>query len=95
MDNTRFNTTAFMRIQVPLMILANLLLFMFAIFFMPDWIFGTPKVFPPYPQESIFNTVAEGIQTVTDTGTGAVGTLFKGATETGVAKNILKAVVPK
>ena len=95
MDNTRFNTTAFMRIQVPLMILANLLLFMFAIFFMPDWIFGTPKVFPPYPQESILNTVAEGIQTVTDTAKGAVEPIFTGTTKTGVATKILKGALTK
>ena len=78
MDNTRFNTTTFMRIQLPLMILANLILFMGAIFFMPDWIFGLPKVFPPYPDKSAFDSIAKGIQTVADTGTGAVKTLFRG-----------------
>ena len=77
------------------MILANLLLFMSAIFFMPDWIFGLPKVFPPYPQESIVNTIAEGVQTVADTAKGVTGTLFRGSTETGVAKQLLKAVTSK
>ena len=77
------------------MILANLLLFMFAIFFMPDWIFGTPKVFPPYPQQSVINTVAEGIQTVADTAKGAVEPIFTGTTKTGVATNILKGALTK
>ena len=94
MDNTRFNTTTFMRIQLPIMILANLLLFMGAIFFMPDWIFGLPKVFPPYPQESIINTIAEGVQTVADTAKGATTTLFKGPTD-GVAKQLLKGALTK
>lgn len=67
-----------MRIQVPLMILANLILFMGAIFFMPDWIFGLPKVFPPYPEKSVINTIAEGIQTVGNTAKGATDIIFKG-----------------
>ena len=79
MDNTRFNTTTFMRIQVPLMILANLMLFMIAIFCMPDWIFGVSSVFPPYPQESITNKVVRAIQTVENVGTAAVKTLVKDA----------------
>jgi len=94
MDNTRFNTTTFMRIQLPLMILANLLLFMSAIFFMPDWIFGLPKVFPPYPEKSAINTIAEGIQTVANTAKGATDIIFKGPTD-GVAKQLLKGTLTK
>ena len=76
------------------MILANLLLFMGAIFFMPDWIFGLPKVFPPYPQESIINSIAEGVQTIADTSTGAIKTLYSGPTD-GVAKQLLKGALTK
>ena len=77
------------------MILANLLLFMAAIFFMPDWIFGSPNVFPPYPQKDIVNTVSEGIQTVANAAKGAVEPLLRGPNGKGAAKEILNAVTPK
>ena len=44
------DTNIFMRIQMPLMILANLLLFLYMLFYMPDWVFGIPKLYPPFPQ---------------------------------------------
>jgi hypothetical protein len=44
------DNTIFMRIQMPLMILFNLGLFLFMLFTMPDWVFGIPKLYPPFPE---------------------------------------------
>ena len=46
----KIDNTIFMRIQLPLMILVNLLFFLFILFRMPDWVFGIPKLYPPFPE---------------------------------------------
>jgi hypothetical protein len=44
------DNTIFMRIQLPLMILFNVGFFLFILFKMPDWVFGIPKLYPPFPE---------------------------------------------
>jgi len=48
--SVKIDTTIFMRIQLPIMILFILGLFLFMLFYMPDWVFGIPKLYPPFPE---------------------------------------------
>ena len=48
--SVKIDTTIFMRIQLPVMILFILGLFLFMLFTMPDWVFGIPKLYPPFPE---------------------------------------------
>lgn len=47
--SAKIDTTIFMRIQLPVMILFVLGLFLVMLFTMPDWVFGIPKLYPPFP----------------------------------------------
>jgi hypothetical protein len=51
------DTTNFIRIQAPLMILANIMLLMVLIFLSPEWIFGASSVYPPYAKTTNIETV--------------------------------------
>jgi len=54
-----FDTTNFIRIQAPLMILANIMLLMVLIFLSPEWIFGASSVYPPYKQTITVETLVK------------------------------------
>jgi hypothetical protein len=49
MSDKKYDLTNFYYIIVPLMIMSILLFGIWMLFTLPDWVFGIPKLYPPYP----------------------------------------------
>jgi hypothetical protein len=52
--------TTFLRIQTPIMILANIILFVVLLFTTPDWVFGIKNLYPPYAPVSVASALLTG-----------------------------------
>jgi hypothetical protein len=52
--------TTFLRIQTPIMILANIILFVVLLFTTPDWVFGIKNLYPPYSPVSVASALLTG-----------------------------------
>lgn len=54
------DATNFLRIQTPIMILANIMLFVTLLFTTPDWVIGIKNLYPPYSPVSVASAIITG-----------------------------------
>jgi len=68
MSDKKYDLTNFYYIIAPLMIMVVLLFSIWMLFTVPDWVFGLPKLYPPYPGAG--DALATSV-------TGALGSVLK------------------